>query len=215
VNTISDIQNTIEIISHFDPMLKNHWDRAIINDYDDFLKCFYSDLDQIIDIIQENRELRQDDSEDRLTIEIVGHLKMLSYNASHDAKIGGHVDIFVQKKSFKWLGEAKIYGGPAYLWQGFQQLCTRYSTGDVNQNNGGIVIYFKYGNARNFMQEWNDNLSAKNLSNFMTYPCKNRPLIFYSEHTHSVSGDIYTVRHIPILLCFDPQDKSGKAKKKK
>jgi hypothetical protein len=215
VTTISEFQNLIDLHSKLDPTFGNYWHRSLIDNYDDFLKCLYKDLDQIVDLIQENRELRQNDSEDRLTVEIVGHLKQLSYTAFHDPKIGGHVDILVQKKRFKWLGEAKIYNGPAYLWQGFQQLCTRYSTGDSNQSHGGIIVYFKNGNVRNFMSRWSNYLSTQNLPDFKAYSCQNRPLAFYSEHIHVASGDIFTVRHVPLILCFDPQDKSGITKTKK
>jgi hypothetical protein len=43
---------------------------------------------------QENPELRRNDGEDRLTIEIVNVLRGMGYNAGHETKIGGHTDLF-------------------------------------------------------------------------------------------------------------------------
>jgi len=109
----------------------------------DFIRVLYEDIDKVIAQIQENPELRQNDTEDRLTIDIVNQLHILGYNASHDTKIGGHVDITVRKNGFLWLGEAKIYRDNTYLWEGFTQLTTRYSIGDSNQEHGGLLIYIR------------------------------------------------------------------------
>ena len=120
----------------------------------DFIGQLYKDLDRVINQIERNPELRQQDGEDRLTIEIVGSLRSSGYNANHDCKTGGHVDLTVEQNDLIWLGEAKIYKDNNYLWEGFQQLATRYSTGDTNQNSGGLLIYIFNEDAKSVMERW-------------------------------------------------------------
>ncbi len=178
-----------------------------------FIRNFYEELDKVIYRIQENPELRQNDQEDRLTIDIVNQLCSLGYDASHDPKIGGHVDLAVRKSDFVWLGEAKIYRGNNYLWEGFKQLSTRYSSGDSNQRNGGLLIYIFDKNASSIMKKWQNYLLEKSLPNYSFRPCEMRSLAFISTHRHKSSGQAFHVRHIPVMLHFAPKDKSGRRRK--
>ncbi len=177
---------------------------------DNFLRNFYKDIDKVISNIQENPKQRQKDTEDRLTIDIVNQLRCLGYDAEHDSEIGGHVDIVVRGSDFVWLGEAKIYRGNNYLWEGFQQLVTRYSIGDSNQENGGLLIYIREGNASSIMENWQNYLLEKSLPNYSFRPCKMRSLAFISTHKHERSGQAFHVRHMPVMLQFSPKDKSGR-----
>jgi HEAT repeat protein len=181
---------------------------------DNSIKNFYEDLDKVISQIQENPELRQSDKEDRLTIDIVNQLRILGYEASHDSKIGGHVDIVVRKSDFLWLGEAKKYNDNNSLWQGFRQLTTRYSIGDSNQENGGLLIYIFDEDASLIMEKWQNYLLEKRLPNYSFRPCKMRRLAFISTHRHERSGQAFHVRHIPVMLHFAPKDKSARRRKK-
>jgi hypothetical protein len=196
------------------PELAGFPSRVLANTYDEFVEIFYADIDRIISQIQENPELRHNDSEDRLTIEIKGLLCCLGYNASHDSKIGGHADLVVRKNNFIWIGEAKIHSSYDYLWQGFQQLSTRYSIGDSNQRDGGILIYIRSKNTESILQKWRAHLLSKNLAGYACSPCQMRPISFFSVHTHERSGREFKVRHMPVILHFDPKDKSGRARKK-
>jgi hypothetical protein len=179
---------------------------------DDLIRNLYKDIDKVIFQIQENPELRQKDTEDRLTIDIVNPLRTLGYDVSHETKIGGHVDIAVRKNDFLWLGEAKIYKGNNYLWQGFLQLLTRYSIGDLNQENGGLLIYIFKEDASSIMQNWQNYLLEQSLPDLSVRPCKMRSLAFISTHKHERSGQAFHVRHIPVMLHFAPKDKSGRAR---
>jgi len=179
----------------------------------DSISQFYKDMDKVIYQIQENPEVRQNDNEDRLTIEIVGLLRNRDYNADHDLKIGGHVDLTVRREGFTWLGEAKIYKDNNYLWEGFLQLTTRYSTGDANQNSGGLLIYVFDEEAKSVMGKWQDYLLHKGLPDYSCRPCEMRSLAFISSHRHERSGDLFHVRHMPVLLHFAPKDKSGRRRK--
>ncbi|MEL6441792.1 MAG: hypothetical protein AAFQ80_21385 [Cyanobacteria bacterium J06621_8] len=190
--------------------------RLTAKSYDDFTNTLYQDIDEIISQIQENAEYRQKDSEDRLTIDIRDQLNRLGYNASHESKHRGHADIIVEnkRKDFIWIGEAKIHRSYDYLWEGFLQLTTRYSTGDCDQKEGGIFIYIKVKKAKSVIERWQKFLSEKNLTNYLLEPCKMRELSFFSTHEHGVSGMNFKVRHMPVLLYFKPEDDSGRNKKK-
>lgn len=82
------------------PELAGFASRLLVKTYDDFIRVLYQDIDEVISLIQENLETRVKDSEDRLTIEIIGLLRRSGYNATHDAKIGGHAGIVIRKKDF-------------------------------------------------------------------------------------------------------------------
>ncbi|NJS11620.1 MAG: AAA family ATPase [Microcoleus sp. CSU_2_2] len=182
---------------------------------DDLIRTLYKDIDKVVSQIQENPELRQDDKEDRLTIEIVNQLRILEYNVSHETKIAGHADIVIRKNDFLWLGEAKIYReNNNYLWEGFLQLTTRYSIGDDHQENGGLLIYIRQEDASSIMKNWQTYLLDKRLPDYSFRPCKIRSLAFISTHKHEKSGLLFHVRHIPVMLHFDPKDKSGRRKTK-
>ena len=180
---------------------------------DALIRNLYKDIDKIISQIQENPELRQDDNEDRLNIEIVDQLRSLGHEASHETKINGNVDIVVRKNDFLWLGEAKIYRGNNSLWEGFLQLTTRYSIGDFNQENGGLLIYIREEDASSIMQKWQKYLIEKSLPDFSYRPYKMKSLAFISTHKHERSGQPFHVRHIPVMLHSDPKDKSGRGRK--
>lgn len=200
--------NELGIDQHI-PGLDGWIPRLLVDNYQEFIEVLYSDIDKIVSRIQKNPELRKNDQEDRLSIDIINQLDCYGYKASHDTKIGGHADIVVEKKEFIWIGEAKIHSSYSYLWKGFQQLTTRYSIGDFNQSEGGILIYIKNKDATSVMKEWKKHLGEKNLPNFTCTPCPNRNLAFFSTHKHIKSGIPFKVRHIPIMLYHQPQDKKS------
>lgn len=195
------------------PELAGFPSRILAETYDDFIKVLYLSIDKIIYQIQENPELRQNDSEDRLTVDVRDQLRCLGYDASHDSKIGGHTDLSVRKGIFLWIGEAKIHSSYDYLWEGFLQLSTRYSTGDSNQKDGGLLIYIRNKDAASVVQKWKEYLKEKNLVSYSCKPCELRSPSFFSTHKHERSGQIFQVRHMPVILYFAPQDKSGRSSK--
>ncbi len=196
------------------PALAGFPSRVLAETYDEFIEVLYIDIDTIIYRIEENPELRQNDNEDRLTIDIENQLRCMGYNSSHDSKVGGHTDLSVRKGSFLWIGEAKIHRS-SYdcLWEGFQQLSTRYSTGDSNQKDGGILIYIRVKDAASILQKWQRHLCGKKLPNYSFSLCKRRNISFFSTHKHERSGQAFQVRHMPVILHFDPKDKSGRTSK--
>jgi hypothetical protein len=206
--------NTLQKYEKFMPELGGFISRLLVRNYDEFIEVLYKSIDNIIFRMQESPKLYQSDKqEDRLTVEIKNQLICMGYDASHDTKVGGHVDLVVRKAEYLWIGEAKIHRDYEYLWQGFQQLNTRYSTGDCNQKDGGLLIYIFANNSKGIMQKWQEHLLCKNLPNYRFELCKTRPLTFFSFHTHEKSGEAFRIRHMPIMLYFKPEDKSGIARK--
>lgn len=187
------------------PALGNFPERMLAKTYEAFISVLYKDIDIIVADIEENPELRKEDSEDRLTIEIKGQLKRLGYDASHDTKIGGHADLVVKKQSWLWIGEAKIHSSYGYLFQGFQQLTTRYSTGSYNNCEGGMLIYIRNRSIQQIMEKWEEYLKKK-ITELETSGCPVNPLSFYSTHCHQRTGLSFKVRHIPVNLYFSPED---------
>jgi hypothetical protein len=184
--------------------------RATASTYEQFTETLYSDLNEVVLSFQENPELRRNDGEDRLTIEIVNVLRGMGYNAGHETKIGGHTDLSVRgKNNYLWIGEAKIHSSYDYLFQGFQQLCTRYATGDVNQDSGGLIIYItKNKSSSKVITTWRERLSRYGLDGLEINSCPKRPdFEFNSTHMLERTGTPFKVKHIGVSLFFDPQDK--------
>jgi len=183
--------------------------RLTADTYDSFVNVLHEDLDACFEYLEANRELRQSDSEDRLTVEIVGQLKqLLAYTVTHESKVGGHVDILVSRLGFSWFGEAKIHSSYKVLYKGFQQLCTRYLPGTANANRGGVIVYVKKGNCARVMANWRERLQARRPA-LVTSPCASprSDQAFHSQHNHEGSGSAVYVRHMGVALHFSPQDR--------
>lgn len=188
---------------------------SVLNNVE-FVEALYDELDSIIVEIERNRQARQDDSEDRLTLEIVTCLNQLGYLAEHNAQSGGNVDITVSHylEDFRWLGEAKWFNNVGDMREGMLQLVTRYAIGSPSQDQGGLVGYLKRPNASKCMGDWNKELQTMGLKELQLDDCQRRPQIaFYSRHLHETSGLPYRVRHVCVMLHHDPQDKSGRRSK--
>lgn len=201
--------NDLKVLAPHIPGIGNFINRLLADSYEDFIEALRIDIDEIVSKLQENPELLSEDGEDRLTSEIKRSLTHMGYKATHDEKIGGHSDLAVRgQKNYLWIGEAKIHSSYDYLYQGFQQLTTRYSTGDVNQDQGGMLIYIRNRDANAVVTNWRQHLRDKTLDSFEESDCKHRPnFAFITKHNHSRSGTPFTVRHIGVILGFDPQDR--------
>lgn len=203
--TLSQVQDLRILMPEFAVRV----DMELTSTYEEFIDCLYSVLDNIISYLEENTVDRKNDSEDRLTIEIVGSLKQRGFAADHDTKIVGHVDICVRnRKGFSWLGESKIHSDYSWLLKGFNQLCTRYSNATPGHDQGGVIIFIRAKKTAAVIGEWKTRLEksgvAENLS-FESCP-KRQELAFFTKHTHAGSGRTYKVRHMGVEMHFDPKD---------
>ncbi|MGX7885473.1 hypothetical protein ACWTWO_14015 [Enterobacter hormaechei] len=144
----------LKIAAKFDPMAARFLSRLECDTYDKFIMMLYKDIETILALLEKTASLRQNDGEDRLSIEIINILIGAGYLASHDQYINGHSDIVVSFNSFTWIGEAKIHSSYDYLMEGFMQLCDRYSTGNEDDCEGGLIFYIKGNNALEVVERW-------------------------------------------------------------
>lgn len=210
-NSIQDFEGSLACIAKYEkyiPELCNFAGNFITNNYDDFVDNLYIQIDKILGNFEKNPELHQHDSEDRMTIEIANGLNLIGYNVTHEEKIGGHADLSVKHRNgWLWIGEAKIHSDYGYLWQGFQQLTTRYTTGNDNQNAGGLIIYIRNKNAKSVIDTWKERLNTNyGIQEFSPCP-KRESFSFFTRHVHSRSGIPFNVRHMGVVLGFDPRDR--------
>lgn len=177
--------------------------------YAKFVELVDMAIDWIAQDLARNPELRQGLSEDQLTVQLVLSLKSMSFDASHEMKVGGHCDILIEARDeMLWLGEAKKIKktNNAWLYKGFEQLNSRYSTGALNQDSGGIIIYCFAPRIDQIMSSWKKYLTRK-FADLTTSPCAINPFAFRSEHVHMRMGRRFKVRHTPISLHFEPKDR--------
>ena len=191
----------------------------LLADYPSFVQIINRAIDSAFRRMAENPELRKGRSEDELTIELINLLKQNDIDAHHEAKVGGHCDITIRgPNDYAWLAEAKRHTkGHPWLYQGFQQLNTRYSTGLPQHDKGGLIIYTYKPDTLGQMVKWSAYLQA-NQKGLDVSPYDADPLSFLSTHRHRRSGLPYEVRHIPLSLYFAPKDKvevANKGAKKK
>ncbi|RYY80253.1 MAG: hypothetical protein EOO69_02345 [Moraxellaceae bacterium] len=195
-----------------DPTLKKLVKINTIKNYEQFVDCLYDEIDASFQFLTRNKNLYKDFSEDQITGIIVERLRDY-FIAHHDASVNGHVDIHVEKNNFLWLGEAKIYKGPAYMLEGFYQLNTRYATGQDNTNFGGVLLYKKIKKKiTTVMEEWERTLEEQsiideeNLKGLTFNQCNKNSLCSISIHEHPSVGSPLQIRHMPLDLYYKPQD---------
>lgn len=212
-----DVPFTLKQLRGLSPELASALDRGYSKNYNFFIEKLYQDIDEVTVVIERGRDVRRDDSEDRTTEEIVSFLIGRGYAATANSHQSGHCDVTVENRAgLVWLGEAKKHSDYDYLWKGFNQLTTRYSTGAPTSSSGGMLIYIRTQKpASDVIEEWRQRLGVQDLTDYVDSDCSKRPgLSFYSQHRHEVSGLTYSVRHMGIMMSFDPKDDGAKLKKK-
>lgn len=164
-------------------------------------------IDYVIQELVQSRHHRKADGEDRLTVDMVCMLKPMGLEASHDTDVGGHCDIVIKgANNFLWLAEAKIHGSYAWDYKGFQQISTRYSTGLPGQDCGGLILYCRGQDVASVMTSWTEYLKGMD-PEVDVQPCANNPLNRHSTHKHPATGLPFHIRHTPVPLYHEPQDK--------
>lgn len=195
-----------DLLAIADPDLNRLAKKFFITDYSEWITHLYEDIDIAITRMQNNANYydRAKHSEDSLTHHLINPLHQAGYNASHDLYVRGHADITISYRNFIWLGEAKIFTNYVKLLEGYQQLTRRYSSGDANQNQGGVIIYHYPARCTKTIQKWRNRLIAFDKS-ITTEDCsRRRDLAFFSTQIHESSGLNYRVRHFPVILYYQP-----------
>ena len=176
-------------------------------EYEDFVDQLYEDIDQLIYRMQSGPELRQKDSEDRLSSEVLGGLSIYGYDAVADGKTGGHVDLSVKMGEFSWIGEAKKDGN---FDEGLLQLMTRYrpASGNFSHNQGGLIFYMvATPDALGKLNAWVTQLFS---NQYAPASCRRNRLACYSDHTVEASGTNFKIRTMGVALYHKPKDKSAR-----
>lgn len=176
-------------------------------DYDDFIDALYTDLEELIGLMEADAKDFIESGEDVLNRELVRLLRARAYTASHDHDEGGHVDVHVRSGDgrFSWLAEAKLDHGPAYLLKGVNQLTERYARGTPGHNCGALLIYVQMPRISERMTSWRSEFAAAHgFDPTSLHDCARRPgLAFYSDIVLPRIGadaPAYRVRHIGISL---------------
>lgn len=160
--------------------------------------------------LQRNPQLKQNHSEDQLTLEIISMLRAMGFQASHDTMVGGHGDIIVEgRNSYLWIGEAKIYTSYVWLRQGFDQLNTRYSTGANGEGRGGIIVYVKIRRADQILLNWRSTVEKEYAGVSIESCPKNDRMAFVTVMPHDRTGADFRVRHLAISLYYAPTPSSA------
>lgn len=190
-------------------------EQAISQTYDNFCDLVESTLLSVALEIERNKALYCKLGEDQLTGIMSIGMKMAGFDSEHDTYRNGHADILIRddSKRFEWIGEAKLDNGPAYLMEGFRQLCDRYSDGNPNSSRGGLIIYTEKQNKKTLILNWIDHVSSNYETNI---DCtENCPLTLTArtQHEHTATGVLYRIRHIPVSLYYKPTDKGARGQK--
>lgn len=197
--------------AHPAALISIEWaERVALQDhsYSDFVSLVLRAIVHAAYEMSQNPKGAQVRDENDITREVVGYLRTMGFDAEFDATVGGHADVVVKFGDYQWIGEAKIYTSLSWLYKGYLQLLTRYSTGMVDQDCGGMLIYIKSGSGPDKMAEWQARLAGyinkKAGSGATTKQLAKPALAFESEQKHRRSGREYRVVHIPFLLTWDP-----------
>lgn len=175
--------------------------------YQEFIEQLYADIDESIYELQASRELRQNDNEDRISLDILVGLKRHGYNATHDSKTGGHVDLTVRMGQHSWIGEAKK---DSNFHEGFLQLTSRYvqASGNYAHDQGGLLFYLvKTADALGKLNSWRAQITSEGHT---CTDCGTNKLAFYSTHKLKGSGTDFKVRSMAIALFHQPLDRSAR-----
>ena len=189
--------------------------RFALQSYDNFKQFVRIELDSAVEEIEENsNKLNFDLTEDQLTLILLANIKNkdMGIEAFHENNQRGHCDITIKLKDYIWHGEAKKHTSSySYLFKGYAQLTERYSTGTVDSASGGLIIYTRNRKCNEMMSNWKAHLDKfapriHACKSITITPCQKNPLVFYSQHVHTVTQLNYEVIHYPVNLYHEPVD---------
>lgn len=194
---------SLQLLERIDPEVSGFMKRKFASTTEEFVTQLYADLDDAMYTLETQKHMYQDAKwgEDELTAVIIAFLKGRNYDAEHDTQHGGHIDILVKHQlgRFAWIGEAKLWNGPAYIYGGWNQLNERYGTGTIRDNHGGIIIYVKIKKSADKLSDWKQHLE-ENVTDAEITDDESNALRFSSKTMHPATNQPYTVRHMAVSL---------------
>jgi hypothetical protein len=193
------------------------WGAGDVPDYIEFVETVQLATALSCNLLGTNPKLHKKHSEDSLTELVIIHMMGLGFDARLDSMVGGHCDMVVNLNGdYKWLAEAKIYTSHSWVWQGYQQLATRYQPGDPHSSHGGMLIYCRKPDTTAQMVKWQGYMKSQNPA--LVFPVGTvLPIagLFYSQHDSPRTGGPQTIAHFAVPLNWAPATKAKKAAAKK
>lgn len=185
-------------------------------DYESYLNHLYECLDKIFTRISFHPIHRENDSEDRTSLEIINILRFLRFPAEHESSYGGNCDIVINRDDeFIWLGEAKKDTGNHHIMEGFRQLVDRYATNKIMKD-GALLIYCRNNPPSDVIAAWEKYLKKKEnqTGEYSINFLDSGHDYFITSHFHKANKTLFTVKHIAISFYDVSSDRSARAKKK-
>ncbi|HDS1037377.1 TPA: hypothetical protein QDZ42_000605 [Stenotrophomonas maltophilia] len=191
------------------------WSVGIAPSYEEFVDVAQEATAVACNALARNPKLHAKKMEDELTDFIVCYLQAMGFDARLDSMIGGHCDlVFTLNDEFFWLAEAKKYTSHSWVWQGYQQLATRYLPGGPNYSHGGMLIYCFAPDTIAQMATWQAYMNEQDPA--LVFPGGGPTHLagmFLSQHLSPRTGLQQTVLHYPVALNWAPAaKKSGSSK---
>lgn len=192
-------QNTLlALYEHFSSKYPNFLKILLPASDEDFDAGIEDLLEKALDHLEKNANHLAALGEEAISAFLVAFLNMPGLRVVQEAHSNGHVDITIEAEHSpplrRRLGEAKIYGGPAYHVKGLEQLLGRYTTG--REGSGIVFEYFQKPAIKNLVGKIREHMDS-------TKPCGQDGVstdhqirwAFTTNHSHS-SGERMRVVHL-------------------
>ncbi len=180
-----------------------------MKDADEFYAIVDAAIDSCVSTMARYPKELQKQSEDQLSIFMIGRLEGIGLNASHDSTVGGHCDIVIKEGvDLLWLGEAKLVTGKqnAHIEDGYLQLFSRYATCLPAQDKGGLLIFCNCERIDQVLESWIGHIAGKR-ENLEKLKHDLDKIEFLSREPHSNNGRQFFVRHKPISVFWAPEER--------
>lgn len=198
--------------------LISHIEANLIENYEDFIQWTHNKIIIAIGHIEAKRDLFCSANEEMITSMIDAIIKSsesvaLNHITSNtEGHASGHCDLNISWGEYHWHGEAKIYKGPAYIYEGYRQLTERYYAGTSSYNYAGILIYFQEPMIKKLTGYKNLLLEKKDDAQIEEDIITGRPLYFNVKDNHPSTGLPMNIVHFPVNL--DHQSREHQEAKK-
>lgn len=165
---------------------------------EEFELAFEAILERAVERLEQNSRNFKSLGEVSLSAALAMALNIPGLTVTQETHSNGHVDLTIVADhcvpARRKLGEAKIYHGPAYHFEGLNQLLTRYTTG--REGGGLLIVYFQCANIAGLIQELRNRMDI-DLPSQQQGPTMDHRLrwAFRSSHAHS-SGEQVAIAHI-------------------
>jgi hypothetical protein len=191
----------VELMERLKRRAPQFLDLATAETAEQFEKAFVPLLEKAVRHLEENKRNYESLGEVGLTAAFAGSLQADCLLVKQELNSNGHVDITIEAKysspQIRKLGEAKIYDGPGYHFQGLSQLVGRYQTG---RDTGLMLSYVRKRGIKRIVEDLRAKLDQDKPER-QHDKCIDHmlPWTFVSLHEHS-SGEQLAVCHVSVNL---------------